>query len=80
MGFPMAQGGERDRPEGDGGMEEKRKKGWRTGLKAGQRHHYRGAIVLYLARPFLMRAPIGGGQVGTETGRWVVVVVVWGVD
>lgn len=31
----MAQGGERDRPEGDRGMEEERKTGRRTGLKAG---------------------------------------------
>lgn len=49
--------------------------GWGGGLKQGSDHHYRGAIVLWLSRPFLMRAPQGGGQVGTETGRWVVVVV-----
>lgn len=60
MGFPMAQGGERDRPEG-----------WKRGgrkdggpaLKQAGGHHYRGAIVLALSlsRPFLMRAPVGGG-------------------
>lgn len=64
MGFPMAQGGERDRTEGRGG-------GRGGALKQGSDHHYRGAIVLQLSRPFLMRAPQGGGQVGTETGRWV---------
>lgn len=30
-------------------------------LKQGSDHHYRGAIVLQLPRPFLMRAPEGGG-------------------
>lgn len=30
-------------------------------LKQGSDHHYRGAIVLWLSRPFLMRAPLGGG-------------------
>lgn len=61
----MAQGGQRDRPEGDRGMEEA---GGRA-FKQASGHRHRGAIVL--RRPLLTRAPAGGGQVGTETGRWV---------
>lgn len=69
--FPW-QGGERDRPEG---WRRRGKKDGGLALKEGSDHHYKGAIVLYLYRCFLMRAPEGGGQVGTETGKWVVVVV-----
>lgn len=52
MGFPMAPGGERDRPEGQRGGREEAKDGG-LALKQASGHHYRGAIVLYLLTLFL---------------------------
>lgn len=66
----MAEGGERDWPEGDRGMEEKRKKkDGGLALKQVSDRHHRGAIVLYLPRPFLMKAPGGAGRHRNRKGE-----------